>query len=253
MNFTNITCFDKPDPYIITTSFYYVILGLLGILVNNSFINDINSLIFITGVCYIIEFSSTTTELIHIPLIICANNICYKFLSELIKSMSNSTGVDHDVLTGIKGSRKYRIPVSMLAILMTGCTVLLIKYYNLYILIGIIFLSQFIVCCSTILFYPSGTIHYKITRLMIIRLVIATILGCIGLGTSQICPNNTWIWLRLFIGHPISSFCISYTFYTSAQLLLLLRGKNLRRKTAISGERYIFVAYYVGRDIPHLP
>jgi len=247
MAINTLYCFERPDPYAIITSIYYVLFGLLGLLVNNSFLNDVNSYLLLTGLGAMIEFFGVTNEFHYVPLSICSGTICYKLLAELVKLWSGETIDETDMVMGISGEKFYRLPVSFISLTTSAYICIAILYYNIFLTISLLIVTQITAMIVTLKFFPKGTEHYANTRTMLFKSGIGILIGCIGLGTSLICPKDKWIWIRLFIGHPIANICLPYSLYISAQLILLLRGRNLSRRIAIRGNNFIFIAYYAGR------
>jgi len=242
-------CFERPDPYSIITSVTYILFGLMGLLVNNSFLNDINSFLLITGLGAMIEFFGITGQFYYVPLSICSGTICYKLWAELIKIWSGENIDETEVVMGIDGEKFYRLPVSLVAVIINIYVCITILYYSVFLTIPLLMFTELTAVLITIKFFPRGVEHYKKTRTMIFKLAMGTMIGCIGLGTTLICPKDNWIWIRLFIGHPIANMSLAYSLYTSSQLVLLLRGRNLRRRAAIEGNNFIFIVYYIGRFI----
>jgi len=250
MSSSELECIERPDIYGIVSSIYYLLFGLLGLLTNNSFLNDIHTYLFLTGIGAILEFSGQTEDFMQIPLVICTGSVAYKLLSEFVKKWSGENFDESERVMGIQGEKFYRLPVSLLSVIVGAYVCLTILYYNVYLTISLLFITQILSLVITRKFFPRGTEHYTNTRKMIVKLMVSAILGCIGLGTSDICPGEDWLWIRLFIGYPIANVCLAYSLFTSAQLILLLRGKNLSRRTALRGNNFIFIAYYVGRFGP---
>lgn len=240
-------CGDESDTYGIISSVYYVIFGLLGLATNSSYLNDVHSYLVMTGVGGIMEFSGFIDDFMQIPLVICSGLTVYKFLSEFIKRWSGEVFDESEKVMGLRGEKFYRLPTAFLA-LVTSCYVCIsIIYYNVYLTVSLLVITQMTALAVTRKFYPKGTEHYTITRRIFIRLLTAVVLGCVGLGTSNICPSKNWLWIRLFIGYPIANVCLPYSLFTSAQLALMLRGTNLSRRTAFYGNNFIYITYYVAR------
>lgn len=243
-------CLDRPDPYSIVTSMYYILFGLLGLLVNNSFLNDVNSYLMITGLSSMCEFFGVIDKYHFIPLSICSGTICYKLWAELIKLWSDETIDESEMVMGISGEKFYRLPVSLISLIINVYICIIILYYSVWLTILLLVITQITSVFVARKFFPKNTEHYTDTRTMLLKSSVGMLIGSIGLGTSLICPKDNWLWIRLFIGHPIANICLSYALYTSSQIILLLRGKNLSRRTAIRGNNFIFIVYYAGRFTP---
>lgn len=241
-------CNNDTDVYSILTSIYYIIFGLLGLTVNNSFVNDIHTYILLTGIGLIISFSTNSTFFGPLPLIISSCNILNKLSCELIKKWTNERFDEKDIIIGINADKIHRFPIGIISI----CTGLYIcfsvLFYNIFFTVPILIITQLTTIYTVFRFFPKGTQLYFLTRNMILKLGIAVFLGCFGLITSLVCPSETYRWLRLFIGYPISNLTIPYSLYTATQLIILIRGKNLRRTVAIRGNSIIYIAYYTGRE-----
>ena len=245
--FETLYCYESPDLYAIITSILFLNLGILGLTTNNSYLNDVNACLMLTGICSILEFSGVINDIYHIPLIICGSMIVLKLLTEMIKFWSEEYIDESEMVKSIAGEKFYRLPVSFISLLTFSYTVFAIHYYNVFLLIGLFAFILFILVVSIIKFFPKGKRLYRTTKHMLLRVTVAYILGIIGLGTSLICPSDNLLWIRFFIGTPIANASLSYAIFITAQLILLIRGSNLKRKVAIRGTPFINVAYYVGR------
>ncbi|AYV85906.1 MAG: hypothetical protein Solivirus1_63 [Solivirus sp.] len=249
MNSTNCSnSVGDLNVYGIISSLYYILFGLLGLFVNNSFMNDINTYLVMTGIGYIIYFSGTENYIYSRSIIMCTATLFYKLVAEIIKRYTDERFDASEMIIGIAGNRFYRLPVAISSLLIGAYVSLTISYFNNYFIIAFLLLTQFMTIYTVISFFPKGTSLYTITRKMCLSILISALLGSIGLGTSYICIPNLYAWFQLFIGAPIANICIPYCLYTSSQLLLLIRGKNLRRRVNVRGTKFIFIAYYIGRD-----
>lgn len=240
-------CFTYPDPYSIITSIYYIIFGMLGLFVNNSYLNDIHAFLIITGISAILEFSGVLEEFYYFPLTICSGMICNKLLSESIKLWSERNIYGHNKILGIDRDKFYRLFSSFSCLIVYSYSCLTIFYYNVFFIIAILIFIQVIVTINIFKYYPSSQEYYTKTRLILRNSLIGLTVGCVGLGTSIVCAKDNWLWLRLFIGYPIANLGISYFLYTISQIVLLLRGKNLSRHIAMKGDNLVFIAYFAGR------
>jgi len=240
-------CFERPDPYAIITSTFYILYALLGLLVNNSFLNDINSYLLLTGIGAILEFADILDEFHFIPLVFCSGALCYKLLAEIVKLWSGEIIDESEMVMGISGEKFYRLPASLISLLVRAYVLVITVYYYLFLVIPFLLFVQIIGTIAVFKFFPQGVEHYTKTRTMLLKSWVGMIVGCTGLGTTMICPGNNWTWIRLFVGYPIANLCLPYSLFTLAQLVILLRGKNLFRQTAIRGNNFIFIAYYAGR------
>ena len=66
--FETLYCYERPDLYAIITSILFLNLGILGLTTNNSYLNDVNACLMLTGICSILEFSGVINDIYHIPL-----------------------------------------------------------------------------------------------------------------------------------------------------------------------------------------
>lgn len=232
--------------YGIITSISYILIGLLGLVVNNSFLNETNSTLIISGIGAIFSFSNVDDMIYKRAIITCSCTLLYKLVSEVIKKWMSLKYVPSDT---ILGERYYRLPIALFSLMMSLFSAVAVKFYSNYFLVAILLLLQLITIITVIKFFPRGTYLYSITRKMSLRTFISTILSCVGLITSIYCLPSVYGWLDLFIGAPIANISIPYTLYTTSQLILLIRGKNLHRTIDVRGTDMIYIAYYIGRDI----
>lgn len=241
-------CGHETDVYAILTSLYYIIFGFLGLTVNNSFVTDIHVYHILTGIGFIINLSTGSSFFGPLPLVICSCNIFNKLSTELLKKWLNEKFDENDVIFGVAGSKIHRLPVSIVSFCIAVYICFSVILYNIFFTIPILLITQLTTIYATIRFFPKGSHLYSITRTMNIRLGIATCVGIVGLITSLFCPRDTYAWMRIFIGWSPANIGISYSIYTATQLILLIRGKNLRRTIAVRGTSLIFITYYTGRE-----
>lgn len=243
-------CLVYPDFYGIISCLPYFIFGLLGLLVNNSFLNDIHSYLIVLGIGGMIDYSGSLPGFIQICLTLCSGMITLKISTEIIKQIIRNRLDERENLGPFAFDRLHRHPVSIISLCTIIYICLTIYYKSIYSVIVLLILNQIIANFLAIKFFKQKTANYTKTRHMILKTTIATIFGCIGHGTSQLCFGSQWNWARLFIGTPIGNFCLAYTFFIQSQLALLMRGKNIHRKVKIRGSDYIYIAYYIGRLSP---
>ncbi len=239
---------DKLNIYGLVTALYYPLFGLLGLFVNNSFMNEINTYLIMTGIGYIILYTGTDNVIYSRSIIMCTSTLFYKLVAEIIKRYTDEKFDASEMVIGIAGNRFYRLPVALSSLVIGAYVSLALVYFNYYFIIGILLLTQLLTVYTVIRFFPRGVSLYTVTRKMCLSILISGVLGSIGLGTSYICLPDLYAWFQLFLGAPIANICIPYSLYTSSQLLLLIRGKNLRRRVNVRGTKFIYIAYYIGRD-----
>ncbi len=241
-------CNHETDVYSILTSIYYIVFGLLGLTVNNSSVNDIHTYVLLTGIGFIVQFSTNTTFFGPVPLVISSCNILNKLACELIKKWTNERFDEKDVIIGIQADKIHRVPVVIVSILIALYVCFSVILYNIFFTVPILLVTQLTTVYAVIRFFPKGTQLYSLTRSMIIKLGISVLIGCFGLVSSLYCPTDAYSWLRVFMGHPIANLTIPYSLYTATQLIILIRGKNLRRTVSVRGNSFIYISYYTGRE-----
>ena len=244
----------EADPFAIITAVYYLLFGGVGLLVNNTFLNEVNALLCATGIAQILEHSgiSVIKNIAYIPLILCAGTLLYKVLAETIKMFFYR---NNKKLSEISLKKYYNIPIAITCVFVTLYTCTALYIYNIYLTISLIFFTNMSISFAVYKYFWQNLIHSKKLKFIIVRLCIATLFGCVGLGTRNIVLEEKWLWVTLLTGDSIANICISYALYNTSQLLLLLlmRGQNLQRKTVIRGNNILFVVYYTGRLAPLAP
>jgi hypothetical protein len=234
--------------YALITSLYYILFGSLGLFVNNSFMNEINAYLIMTGIGYVILYSGVDNPIYSRSIIMCTSTLFYKLISEIIKRYTDEKFDPSEMVIGIAGNRFYRLPVALSCLFVSSYVALTLTYFNYYFIIALLFLTQITTVYTVRRFFPKGVALYSVTRRMCLSIIISGLLGSIGLGTSYICIPNLYAWFQFFMGAPIANVCIPYCLYTCSQLLLLIRGKNLKRRVNVRGTKFIYIAYYIGRD-----
>lgn len=117
---------------------------------------------------------------------------------------------------------------------------------------GLLLVIQLIQIILLLKFFPIESQHYSSVRTMLLKSLITSIIGCIGLCTypySLELGTDKWYYVvKIFVGLPTANSFLSYSLYTSSQMITLLRAKNMGRRTIVRGTDNIYVVSYVGRD-----
>ncbi len=83
-------------------------------------------------------------------------------------------------------------------------------------------------------FKPRNPMYSRMKTYMN-RITFCTMLTVIGIGTSQMCTSQAWIWIKFILGWVITNITIPYVLYTQAQITLFIRGINLQRGVNMTG------------------
>lgn len=201
--------------------------GILGLLVRNTYLDEINGSLIISGIASILEYSLNIPKLHFLPLSLCTGLLLLKYNKEFLKLLKcNNIGT---------------IMITLFELLFVYSTI----YYvdtNIVFIVILLMMLQLSMMISMYLFFWNSTI-----KLIIFKTFIASLIGCGAIIIENICIREQWLWAKIIFGMPIANICNAYALYTTGQLLLLLRGKNLLRKVNIKGNSIIFIVYYTGR------
>ncbi len=242
LGFQTYYCNQQTDFYAILTAYYYFIFGFLGLTVNNSYMNETHTYLVLTGVGLITNFAGVQTAFGINALIICSCNILYKLLAELLKKWYDERWDSSETSKNV-----YRLPTAFLSLMMGSYICASLVWYNIFFTLPILICICIFTIIGVIKFFPQGTQLYTVVRKMTMRLCAFTVLGSIGLCTSLYCPTDVHAWIRIFIGWPMANLTLAYALFLETQIILLIRGKNLKRKVSVRSSDVIFITYYVGR------
>lgn len=242
------------DIYSIVSSFYFLIFSILGFNTGKIIMYEIYGCMFITGLICILDgidiVKFNYNYIYNIPLSITIIQILNKVISEGIKRHYYKHNKRNQETSFMY--KKYYIPVGILQL----CTLLLcifgILYEILYVSVVLIILIQLGQIITIIKLYPLSSEYYYTVRRMLLKSFIVSIVGCLGLSTIpyiDLLNNKSWYYVfQIFIGKPTAYVALSYTLYTNSQLVSLIRGKNMGRKTIVRGTENIYVVLYRGRE-----
>lgn len=241
----NLYCNDL-DLYSVTTSSYYIVFGLLGASTGKMFLLDIYSYMIVTGIISYIQYSGLLRfenyQLYQYPLMITSTLVVNRLISECIKYYISKK----------KKKNNYYLPCILLNMIILLSFSFGIIYSNIYFILGCIFCVQLLASIMAITFFSKGTAHYSDIRSMVIKMLIANFIGCLGLSTAPYClyfRQFSWFYLvQIFIGIPTANTFLSYSLYMACQCTLLIRGINLNRKIIIKGNNNIYIVMYLGRN-----
>lgn len=242
------------DVYSTVTFIYYILYGLLGLNTGKLFMYEIYSYMFITGVTGVLE----TTNLISygcgylylISLSMTSCKIVIRLISEGLKSY----------YSGLKNKNKekkviyknYYMPVGFISLSFVCYNILSIIYGNIFMTVAVLLAIQIIQVILVLWLFPIQTQHYSTVRTMLVKSLLTSLIGCVGLSTYPYTitfASDKWYFIfKIFIGLPIANTFLSYSLYITSQILTLIRAKNMCRKTIIRGTDNIYVVSYIGRE-----
>lgn len=236
-------CNEQVDLYAVITTLYYLIFGIMGLTLNNSYTSNIFSYFILTAIGLCINYIGIHTSFGINALIFTSCDILYKLIFEIIKKKYDDK-YDLNELS----KKYYRVPSGLLSLGLNAYICASLIWYNIYFTLPVLLLIGAFTTYAIFSFFPQGSEFYTTTRHMLIRIITSLVIGSGGLITSLYCPDDIYMWVRIFIGWPIANICLSYSLFLTVQIIVLIRGKNLKRKVSIRNTNFIYVTYYIGRS-----
>ncbi len=211
--------------YNIMTCSYYFIIAIFGLTCGKTFVYD-NYIMMIACGSVAIYKQLYGGNIFDLILFITLHNIHLKFWSEVVRRWFRPKYyiplVIHSLISGI-----------YLCVGVIYQSVLL--YLNITLLVSL--QSIGIMCCLFI--FPRGSIHYYITRKIILSVNICFTMTIIGLCINRWChlmPSQL-MFLQFFIAQPVLNIYLTYGMFHIIQIITLLKGINCGRSVVFRGSQ----------------
>lgn len=241
-------CSVTKEYYSITSS-YFILYGFFGCIISNPYVMDINALHFSLGILLtVFHARDEMTDRSSLPItfiLLLLGIIAMRLTSEILKKSSGEKFDIADFVSGIRSEKFYRLPSAIISTSISSyITLAYCIGYVIYWVIPMIIYNTFCTWYISNKHFPSNTTHHSKVGIMFLKTLLATVVSCIGIGTSHICFDDGLAWISFFVGYTLINISLPYCIFMQIQYIILMRSVNLKREVSIIGQ-FLFVVRYL--------